>query len=634
MNRAWLYTLPIVFATLGSGVNAQEGLDIDEHLKGSLERPNPNAALAHHDLATKGMVVSDGPFAHVTKNLAAVGRGERLLPNATTDVWAHNNFAYIGTFNAPCGDGTGDNGSGVRVFGVHNPTQPVEAGVIPSPVGSRANDVKVATMNSGEILVHTNEPCANGPGGFEIYNVADPTNPEPLASVRIDEINPISDALFGGIEDVGVHNLWLFTQGRQDYVAAVAETAFDNFQIFDITDPTNPVRVAAWGAEELFDPGVGDETEDVGRVLDAALWLSDGFGASANRFLHDITVSEDATRAYLSNWDAGLVLLDVSDPAFPQVISVALDPQNGSRDGEVNSHNAWPAEDGSVVVETEEDFDAWEAFAPPQSLTFGDGTPPAPLPGTAVSTNAGDEFEANPTGNTVTLTGSILTVDAGPLANTSFAAVELSGDQPRFADVGPIVADAVFVGRLCNGDAPLNAGSFETGDVAVVRRGACTFREKNFNADSLGASAIVIANNLEESTPWGGVRIWDYGDPQNPVLASTFDTACSASTTPLPECDMRGTYTVHNVQVEGDKAYISWYSDGVLILDISNPAFPVEVARFNKTGPEFEAENGGIQDVWGVYKLPRLPWIFASDRNGGLYELKVFGSGSAKVAKN
>lgn len=640
MNAKWWAAVPLIIGLGAAPALGDDHPDLAE-LEGTLERPDPNAALEGRDQASGAIegIVSSGPFAHVTKNLAVAGRGERLLPNATTDVWTHGGFAYIGTFNDPCGDGTGANGSGVRIFDVGNPTKPLEVNAIPSPVGSRSNDVKVAAMNSGDVLVHSNEACDDGPGGFEVYNVDDPLNPVHLSSVRIDELNPISNVLFGGITDVGVHNLWLFTQGGKDYVAAVAETAFDNFQIYDITDPANPSLVTAWGAEEIFDPGVGDlndlsDPAQVNRVLNAALWLLDGFGRSANRFLHDITLSTDGTRAYLSNWDAGLVLLDVSDPANPGVVSVALDPANGSIDGEVNSHAAWPSEDGTVVVETEEDFDAWEAVVPPSNLTFGgvgDNNPDdegtAPLPGTAVATETGDAFEASATGNAVTVTASEVSVDSGPLAGETFAAVELAGDQPKFGDVGPVSGEAVFVGRLCDVDTPLNAGAVDPGDVAIVRRGACTFREKNFNAADLGAGAIVIANNLS-STAWGGVRIWDYTDPTNPVLASTFDTTCSASTQPSADCDARGTFSVHNILVEDDKAYISWYSDGVLILDISNPYFPVEIARFHEAGPEFEAENGGIQDVWGIHKVTNLPWIFASDRNGGLYVLKELGSGT------
>lgn len=610
-----------------------------------LDRPSPNEELEALDLAQLaqlGDVVSDAPFAKVTKNLELRGRGERLVLDATTDVWAHDGFAYTGTFNSPCPP---DPEAGVWVWDVHNKNKPGFVGVIESEPGDRTNDVKVATMNSGDILVMTNESCGGGDGGFEIYNVDDPANPAKLGSVTIDELNPISNAVFGGIADVGTHNLWLFTQDSNDYVAVVAETAFDNFMVFDITDPTDPTLAAAWGAEELFDPGVGELTDlndpdQVSSVLDAALWLLDGFGNSANRFLHDITINEAGTHAYLSNWDAGLVLMDISDLASltsvslpnDRLVSVALDPDNGSRDGEVNSHAAWPSEDGSIVVETEEDFAAWVETVPPGNLTFGTGDPAAPLPGVAVSTSAGDAFEGSQTGNTVTVDQDSVEVADGPLAGNVYPAIELAGDQPKFADTGPLTGEAVWIGRGCNGDPILNAAEIDEGDIAIVRRGACSFREKNFNAAAAGAAAIVIANNLENS-PWGGIRIWDYSDPENPVLASLFDTTCSAAPDPIPECNEAGTYSVHNVVVEtrGNKvfAYVSWYWDGMLVLDVTDPYNPVEVARYFDNSEEFLESNGGNpHDFWGVYKETNSPWIYGSDRNGGLYIFRQQGAGS------
>ncbi|HSK16755.1 MAG TPA: PA domain-containing protein [Gaiellaceae bacterium] len=175
----------------------------------------------------------------------------------------------------------------------------------------------------------------------------------------------------------------------------------------------------------------------------------------------------------------------------------------------------------------------------------------------------------------------------------------------------------------------LNAGAVDPGDIAVVRRGECTFAEKMANAAALGAASIVVSNNIRTDTPWGGVRIWDYTDPENPVLASTYNTVCSAD--PHDHlCDPRGTYSVHNVIVEKGKAYFSWYSDGVIVLDISDPYNPVETARYHRAGEEFEHENGGIQDVWGIYKERGKPWLYASDRNGGLYVLKEYGAGSGQ----
>lgn len=312
---------------------------------------------------------------------------------------------------------------------------------------------------------------------------------------------------------------------------------------------------------------------------------------------------------------------------------MALDPDNGSLDGEVNSHAAWPSEDGSIVVETEEDFDAWERSAPPSNLTLDSDFPGDPtIPATAIATDAGDDLEASQITNIGTTDGSSVVVDSGPLNGNTYPAAELAtaAGSPTFADTGAVTGELVWIGRACTtseGDALLNTDAFDPGDIAVVRRGACFFEEKAAAA-GLGAAAMVLANNVATSTPWGGIRIWDYSDPANPVLASTFNTTCSASAEPGEPCDAAGTYSVHNVVVETTddkvKAYISWYWDGMLVLDITDPYNPVEVARFLDSS----TNDGEPNDFWGVYKETDKPWIYGSDRNGGLYVFKEKGAGS------
>lgn len=614
--------------------DGDDGLGGGTMLDGS--RRDPSAPLIAQD-ALSDNIVSSGPMARVIKNLAIASRGERLTDGSTTDVWAHNKYAYTGTFNSPCG---GDPEAGVWIWDVHNSNKASFVGIIPSPTGSRSNDVKVATMNSGDILVHSNESCRGGPGGFEVYNVDDPANPVHLAHVQTDDVNAfLRDEL--EFVDFGVHNLFLFSQGSRDYVSAVVESEFGNFQIFDISDPTNPTLVGFWGSEELrmvelgLDPSTVPDlgAAEFGIILDLDDYLFSGFGASMNRFLHDITVTADGTQAYLSNWDAGLVLLDISDPSDPTLVSVALDLAGSPGDGEVNSHAAWPSEDGSIVVETEEDFSALAADNPLSNFTFGE-LDTNTIPGVGISTNAGNDFENNPTGNNVTVITDTVTVNSGPLAGNVYEAAEGFGNQPKFADVGPVTGDAVWIGRACNVDPIENEASFEPGDIAIARRGECFFSEKLANAAALGAAAIVIANN-QPDTPWGGVRLWDYADPANPVLAATFNTVCSANPT-ASQCDPAGTYSVHNVIVETTddgrvKAYISWYWDGMLILDVTDPYNPVETARFFDNSAEFLASNGGRpHDFWGVYKVPEQPWIYGADRNGGLYVFKELGSGSGK----
>ena len=616
--------------------------DPDESLESMIRDDavrDPSHRLIEQDAVTSD-VVSDGPFADVTKNLAVAGRGERLLPNGTTDVWAHDGYAYLGTFNEPCGTGEGFgedrlvddlHGPGIPIFDVHNRNKPEYVGSIPSVEGSRINDVKVDEMNAGDILVHSNEPCDGGPGGFEVYDVDDPTDPTHLASVQVDDANAVFREGFG-IVDVGVHNLFLFTQGDRDYVALQAESEFGGFQIYELTNPTDPQFVSAWGAEFLCE---GDfcsddphEETDPNVLLDMVFeWMRTGFGQSQNKYLHDVTVSDDGTRAYLAHWDAGLILLDISDPANPEFVSQAIDPTAG--DGEVNSHHAWPSEDGSVVVETEEDFDEFAL-----SFEIADGpnageydaaegnftTPIADLP---------DQTLAGST----TYLGLACDPEGIPEASGDGEIAVIQRGECRFDRKAEIAINAGYDGMVVfnePGDESLTVMGGDPRDIPGVFVGHSTGLAI-FDAD--GAEDLTVGDtgaSIEaavEPERWGNVRIWDYSDEENPLLASEFDTRCSAD--PLHEdCDPRGTYSVHNTIVEHDKAYFSWYSDGVLILDISDPYNPVETARYSPTGPEFEEQNGGIQDVWGIYKEPRKPWIYASDRNGGLYVLKEYGSGS------
>ena len=609
----------------------EDGGEHDHPTVNGSVREDPSAAIMNLDAATAD-IVSSGPFAKVTKNLAATSQGERLDTTATTDVWAHGNYAYTGTFQNPCG---GEEGAGVWIWDVHNRNRVKFVDVIASPAGSRSNDVKVASMNSGDILVHSNEACAaGGPGGFEIYNVDDPANPVHLAHVQTDDVNALLRNALGFV-DFGVHNLFPFTQGANDYVAATVESEFGNFQIFDITDPTNPSLVGFWGAESLLFPNVdfATTTDFADVILPADAYLFDGFGASQNRFLHDITITADGTHAYLANWDAGLVLLDISDVTNPDLVSVAIDPT--SEDGEVNSHSVWPSEDGTIVIEGEEDFSPFEVIF---EITSGP--------------NAGQY----------------------PSAEGAFTTpiVSLPG--------GEMSGPTTYVGLACNGGDPVPMASGD-GPIALIQRGACRFDEKATNAIDAGYAGMVVFNDAANGDAvitmggeprdipgvfvghstglavmnvasaddlvigdagasisaaavpdgWSGMRIWDYSDPANPILASTFNTVCSAHPTD-PSCDPAGTYSSHNVIVESTddgrvKAYISWYSDGVLILDITDPYNPVEVARYLDNSAN---ASGDPQDFWGIYKIPDEPWIYGSDRNGGLYVLKEFGSGSGR----
>jgi choice-of-anchor B domain-containing protein len=74
----------------------------------------------------------------------------------------------------------------------------------------------------------------------------------------------------------------------------------------------------------------------------------------------------------------------------------------------------------------------------------------------------------------------------------------------------------------------------------------------------------------------------------------------------------------HNVHVIDDYLVISWYTDGVKIIDASKPDNLIEVGSYDT----YQLPAGGFNGCWGAY--PWLPsgLVLASDINSGLYILE------------
>jgi len=86
--------------------------------------------------------------------------------------------------------------------------------------------------------------------------------------------------------------------------------------------------------------------------------------------------------------------------------------------------------------------------------------------------------------------------------------------------------------------------------------------------------------------------------------------------------------TIHNVYVRGKYAYISYYCEGVRIVDIADPFDPKEVAIY-----DFNTSTscGGYgESNWGVYPFANL--IYASDLQQGLYVLEFTDHPAANIA--
>jgi hypothetical protein len=520
--------------------------------------------------------------------LGVVGHLDLDLPGENvTDVWAHGNYAYLGTFDdIVCSlDFTG-----IHIVDISDVTNPVKVGFIPAKPGTRNNDVKVAHLDTrhfkGDILVASNEGCGSpflprlhanglggppGQGGVAIWDVTDPTKPR---------------ALKQNFLKFDVHNTFIFQQGLNAYMLVVDDENVQDLTIVDITKPQSPKVVAVTGQ------------------LDWPSDIAAEFGPTAAAFLHDVWVQDNV--AYLSYWDAGLVLLDVSDPANPVFLGDSTygdpDPLSGEAPAG-DGHVAVPSADGTRVLFGDEDFSAGALTSftfngVPYPVAEGGFTPPTySLPGGTFGgsihwtggegcTTAEIDRDANP--------GEIALIQRG----TCFFSEKAAAAQAR-GYAGFIVAN-----DAARGDALITM-SAGTADVITI--------PGYFVGNSTGEIMKATEGGLVDAAGifdgYGYLRLLDVTDPANIVEVDQFATEGVFANPPLP-----GDRTMHNVVVDGGtRGYISWYAEGMRVVNFAGDLV-TEEAHFVDT------VNGS--NFWGVY-LHDHPdgntYILGSDRNTGLW---------------
>ncbi len=229
-----------------------------------------------------------------------VGRGIEV-DRFTSDLWVHGNYAYTGTWNVR-GLGLGNT---LFVWDISTPATPARTDSVKIDAIT-VNDVKVRA--DGAIAVITHENSGDGLNGITLLDLADPAHPT--------VITRYTDGL-----EAGVHNVWV--EGNFVYAALDASAPMTGgLAVIDISTPAAPQTVARFSA-----------------------------GSS---FLHDVYVRDGL--AFLSHWDAGLVILDVGNgvaggsPSSPTEVS-RISTTGGQ------THNAWYWPQAGYVFVGEEDFD-------------------------------------------------------------------------------------------------------------------------------------------------------------------------------------------------------------------------------------------------------------------------------------
>jgi hypothetical protein len=95
----------------------------------------------------------------------------------------------------------------------------------------------------------------------------------------------------------------------------------------------------------------------------------------------------------------------------------------------------------------------------------------------------------------------------------------------------------------------------------------------------------------------------------------------------LEEVKGPGAYTIHNTEVNGNRAYSSWYSNGIAALDLSNPTDPQLVGQWVPPSNNQQARylGHGPAAVWGVAIDPSTGILYGSDMRTGLWVIQPTG---------
>ena len=238
------------------------------------------------------------------------------------DVFAHRGYAYLSSWH-----GSVCAAQGVRIYDLSNPRKPRRVATF----GGGRSDIEVrGTWTEKTIVQHVstsefkgelaatsfqNCPGTNSFRGFGLYDVTNPRRPKRLSLFRTDP--------------GGAHELWLQQVGGRAFVYAAIPLAErgqvlgPGFRIYDVSDPRHPVEVWAWLAPQSLREGK--------RAV----------------FVHSVRVNARGTRAYVSYWDLGTVILDITKPSSPRYLGRTTDPQG-------SAHSTAFSRDGKLMIETHE----------------------------------------------------------------------------------------------------------------------------------------------------------------------------------------------------------------------------------------------------------------------------------------
>ena len=424
-------------------------------------------------------------------NMEVVGHNDIGGRGYNADVWVHEQHAYVGSWGfSDFASGSKQRfcpNGGVAVINASDPTDPEQVATLVSPPKTSAEDVVVFTAEYGPLVGHDIavvgiQVCGGSRyeasifRGLQVFDVTDPANPVELGRLST------------GCCTRGLHELEV--QHRADLGRTFVYASVPASEYPDELSPTG-VRDQLGRGDfrllEVTDPTAPTAVSDWGVVKNTGGPLGPGQGCDPDPiFGHSAEPSADGKLAFISYWDSGFVALDLNDPENP----VFRGTTNYAPDEDGDGHSSNYDDERRLLFTADEDF--------------------------------------------------------------------------------------------CKNSGP----------------------------------------GIEKG--WGYLRVYDYSDLAVPVQIGEYRTPNSIGTND----PAAGDYTIHNPLIVGTDVYISWYSDGIRVVDASDPTDPTEVAWFvppsakNPIQPSQRGTLTNAPNVWGVAYEAERNLVYASDMNSGLWILR------------
>jgi hypothetical protein len=550
------------------------------------------------------------------------------------DVWFYDHggkvgkYAYVGTWSDPC------SGIGVKIVDVNDPTHPRLVATTPTWPGVSHEDVVVRRIGGRDILGAGIQICGEGGvGGLALFDVTNPRRPTRLS--------------FLPTPSGGVHELDLVVRpgGRALALLAVPFAEFDNvyfgadnggdFRIVDITDPAQPVPLADWGViadSHLRNFAGNDEVSSPFQ----------GLGYFAAIYAHSARAADRGRTAYVSYWDSGILKFDIRNPRHPRLL--ARTAYGVRDDGDGHSMTPYEVHGRRYILQNDEDFERLSPTLVTSSATGGKryaGIEEPWMPtllsqtGTVAGRvhDAGDGCQAS---DFVGAAGKVVlvdTVDPFYVDILSGWSVPCAlGDQVlRAARAG---ARALLLNLISPDDAyPYPPSEQALQEIAQVAEGmpAVMISDIDELADRIRAALAngAVRVRLRPGRPsFGFLRVYSERGAADRNHDGVPEYRQVGRFAGLPHVTGElfppdGGWSIHNTEVLGDRAYSSWYSHGIVALDVGHPTQPAKVGQFVPPPPAGGEPPFAL--VWGVAIDPDTGIIYASDINSGLWIVRPTG---------